>query len=163
MNSFADVIRALHELKARETIQDYAIVGAMALVFWTEPIATYDVDVLVWLSTSDTSILTLEPIYEWASTHGYPVQAEHISIGGVPVQILPAHNELADESIRTAVTLDYQGVPVRVVRPEYLIALYLEPSAKTPKRKERAAALMESSSVDQGLLSDILSRYNLSL
>ena len=61
------------------------------------------------------------------------MQAEHVLIEGVPVQFLPAYNALADEAIETAATLDYEGVPVRVVRPEYLVALYLEPGARTLK------------------------------
>lgn len=52
-------------------------------------------------------------------------------IAGLPVQFLPAHNELADEAIESAASLTYENVPVRVVRPEYLIALYLEPGARS--------------------------------
>jgi len=62
------------------------------------------------------------------------------------VQFLPSHSVLADEAIERAATLEYEGVPVRVVRPEYLAALYLEPGARTLKRRERAAALRESRS-----------------
>jgi hypothetical protein len=51
----------------------------------------------------------------------------HAVIEGVPVQFLPAHNPLDDEAIKRAVTLEYEGVPVRVVRPEFLVAHYLEP------------------------------------
>ncbi len=77
------------------------------------------------------------------------------------MRFLPAHNALADEAILTAATLDYEGVPVRVVRPEYLVALYLEPGARTLKRRERAAALRESASVDRALLTELLNRLNL--
>jgi hypothetical protein len=82
-------------------------------------------------------------------------------IEGVPVQFLPAHNQLADEAIERAETLEYEGVSVRVVRPEYLVALYLEPGARTLKRRERAAALRESSAVDRVLLDDLLKRFGL--
>lgn len=60
-------------------------------------------------------------------------------------------------------TLDYEGVPVRVVRPEHLVALYLEPSARTPKRRERAAALVESGTLDGDLLKQLLARFSLKL
>jgi len=60
-----------------------------------------------------------------------------------------------------AVTLQYEGVPVRVVRPEYLVALYLEPDARTLKRRERAAALMESSALDRAALDALLKRFGL--
>ena len=161
MASFAGALRALNELKASGVVDEYAVAGAMALVFWTEPIPTFDLDVLVFLPEQPSPIVSLEPIYRWTSARGYASQSEHVLIEGVPVQFLPAHNALADEAIETAATLDYEGVPVRVVRPEYLVALYLEPGARTLKRRERAAALKESTSVDPTLLAEILGRFHL--
>lgn len=161
--TFADALRAINDLKNDGVIEEYAIAGAMALVFWTEPVATYDLDVLVFLHEENRPIVTLGPIYEWASRRGYGSEAEHVLIQGVPVQFLPSHDELADEAIEKARTLDYEGVPVRVVRPEYLVALYLEPSARTPKRRERAAALVESGTLDGDLLKELLARFSLKL
>ena len=135
----------------------------MALVFWSEPIPTYDLDVLVLLPAQEGPIVSLGPLYRWAESQGYTVKAEHIVIGGIPVQFLPSHNELADEAIESAATLHYESVPVRVVRPEYLVALYLEPAARTAKRRERAAALIESSEIDQDLLKNLLLRFKLEL
>ena len=59
--------------------------------------------------------------------------------------------------------LDFEGQPIRVIRPEYLIALYLEPSARTTKRLERVAALLEEKNVDGDLLVRLLRRYELTL
>lgn len=59
---------------------------------------------------------------------------------------------------------NYEGVSVRVVRPEYLVALYLEPSARTAKRRERAAALIEAAATDQTdqtVLKDLIHRFKL--
>ena len=69
-----------------------------------------------------------------------PGQEEHVLIEGVPTQFVPSPNELSDEAISSAKLTDYEGVPVRVVLPEYLVALYLQPGARTAKRRERAAA-----------------------
>lgn len=159
--SFLVALRALEDLKQAAVVEDYAIAGAMALVFWADPIPTYDLDVLVLLPEQDTPIVSLSAIYRWASAQGHSVHGEHVVVAGVPVQFLPSHNRLADEAIETAATLDYQGVAVRVVRPEYLVALYLEPSARTAKRRERAAALMESAETDQSVLEDLIHRFNL--
>lgn len=161
MPSFADALRVLNDMKGSGVVEDYAVAGAMALVFWTEPIPTFDLDVLVFLPGDEPTIVSLAPLYNWAAERGYTAQAEHVMIEGVPVQFLPAHNSLADEAIERAVTLEYEGVPVRVVRPEYLVALYLEPGARTLKRRERAAALMESSALDRGALDDLLKRFSL--
>lgn len=147
-------------MRAAGVIEEYAIAGAMAVLFWTEPIVTYDLDVLVFLPDSGP-LVSLAPIYDWAAKHGYRAEKEHVNVEGMPVQFLPAHNELADEAIESAAAKEYEGVPVRVVRPEYLIALYLEGSAKTAKRRERAAALRESKAIDHDLLQGLMKRFNL--
>ncbi len=161
MPSFADALRVLNDMKDSGVVEDYAVAGAMAMVFWAEPIPTYDLDVLVFLSSDQATIVSLAPLYDWAAGRGYATQAEHVIIEGVPVQFLPAHNSLAEEAIDRAVTLEYEGVPVRVVRPEYLVGLYLEPGARTLKRRERAAALMESSALDRAVLDELLKRFKL--
>ncbi len=161
MTSFADTLRVLNDMRAAGVVEDYAVAGAMALAFWSEPIPTYDLDVLVFLPGDTGPIVTLAPIYDWARERGYVSKAEHVMIEGVPVQFLPAHNQLADEAIERAETLHYEKVPVRVVRPEYLVALYLEPGARTAKRRERAAALMESEALDPEVLEDLLRRFGL--
>jgi hypothetical protein len=161
MPSFGDALRAVNTLKDEQLIEAYAIAGAMALVFWTEPVPTYDLDVLVVLPPSDRPLVSLEPLYRWAAGRGYTVRDEHVIIEGVPTQFLPSPNALSDEAIASADVLDYEGIPVRVVRPEHLIALYLVPSARTRKRRERAAALLEWSGLNRALLDEILARHGL--
>lgn len=163
MGSFADALRALNSMKSDAVIEDYAVAGAMALTFWAEPIATYDLDVLVVLPQSKGSLVSLERVYEWAREHGFQPKEEHILIAGVPTQIVPSPNALADEAIRDAADLDYEGVPVRVVRAEYLIALSCEPHARTAKRRERVAALLEGSNLDRDRLDAILKRHGLAI
>lgn len=161
--SFADALRVVNSLKAEGVVEDYAIAGAMAILFWAEPVPTYDLDVLVFLPTSPGSLVSLDGIYRWAHGHGYSTDAEHVIVEGVPTQFLPAPNSLADEAIRTAALVDYAGVPVRVVRPEYLVALYLEPSARTPKRQARAAMLLEWPGLNRAELDVILKRHGLAI
>jgi len=62
-----------------------------------------------------------------------------------------------------AVELDYDGQAVRVMRPEHLIALYLQPTARTRKRLERVATLLDEDNLDHALLDDVLMRYSLKL
>lgn len=143
---FAAALAAVERMKHEGVVTEYAIGGAMALVFWTEPVPTFDLDVFVR-----------------AEANGFAAEEEHIVINGVPVQFIPSPGALADEAIAEAATLDYQGAPVRVIRPEHLIALYLEPSARTAKRLQRVAALREESAIDRQRLESILRRYNLEL
>lgn len=160
--AFADTLRKLNSMKAEGVIQEYAIVGAMAILFWTEPVLTYDLDVLVFLPETEGPLVNLDAIYRWAEAQGYPLKDEHVLIEGVPTQFVPCPNRVSREAIETAVEMDYEGVTVRVVLPEYLIALYLQPEARTHKRRERAAALRDLPSLNRRLLDDILGRHGLS-
>ena len=126
MNNFTAALASIRRVKSEGVVKDYAIGGAMALAFWSEPIPTFDLDVFGLL-------VSLEPIYDWARRNNYREEAEHIFIAGIPVQFIPANNALAEEAIATAAELDFEGQQVRVIRPEYLIALYLEPGARTHK------------------------------
>jgi len=160
-SSFSGVISAINDLRDQGLIHDYAIFGAIAQMFWDEAVPTFDLDVLVLLGAVDHILAPLGPIYRWAAERGYSVEAEHISINGVPVQFVPAPDSLAEEAVNTAVVRELEGVPMRVVRPEYLIALWLQPPANSYRRKERAAKLRESVQLDESLLADLMARYNL--
>lgn len=161
MASFENTLRAVNDLKASGIIDEYAIAGAMALMFWIEPVPTFDLDVLVMLPQSAGPLVSMEPIYQWAADRGYATEHEHVIIEGVPVQFLPSYGPLPDEAIRTAADRQYQEVGLRVVRPEYLVAFYLLPSARTAKRRERAAALGDSPDLDRNRLDDLMKRFNL--
>src|SRR5712692_8986786 len=115
--AFVDALRALNTMKAEGVVEEYAIAGAMALVFWTEPVSTYDLDVLVFLPSGTGRLVSLDGIYRWASSRGYATHKEHVIIEGVPTQFLPSPGALGDEAIETAETLDYEGVSARVVLP----------------------------------------------
>lgn len=160
---FRGALAAIEQIKADGVIVDYALGGAMALVFWTEPVPTFDIDIFVVMPSTSTLLVSLAPIYRWSETKGFPVQDEHIVFGGIPVQFIPAHNALADEAIAGAVVFEYEGVAVRVMRPEHLIALYLEPSARTAKRLQRVVTILDESEIDRARLNSILRRYNLEL
>lgn len=162
MDNFAEALAAIRDLKDSGVVSNYAIGGAMGLAFWTEPIPTYDLDVFVEFHSKGL-VTSLTPIYEWARQRGYEVSAEHIVMAGIPVQILPAHNQLAEQAIDTAVDLPYDDETARVIRPEYLTAMFLDGSARTDKRLARVAMLLESGKVDRELLRQILERYKLKL
>ena len=160
MSTLADVFRELNELTASGLVRDYAVGGATAVLFYAEPARTYDIDVFVVMApTAPVSLVSLEPFYEWARTRDFPVDAEHILVHGVPVQFLPAHNALAEAAVATARTLDYDGVPVRVVDPEHLVALAFQ--AGGHKRRERAWQMLEVGVVDRQRLRTLLSAHGI--
>jgi hypothetical protein len=107
------------------------------MLFYAEPTRTYDVDVFVMPSAQGSGLVSLGSVYDWARRRGFLEKSEHILIYQVPVQFLPAHNALAEDAVATARTLDYDGVPVRVIGPEHLAALAFQAGGRT--RRERAA------------------------
>jgi len=152
-------LEVLNELEREGVFTRYAIGGAMAATFYTEPVLTFDLDVFVLLQSSATGLVSLAPIYDALRTRGYKEEQECILIEGVPVQFLPAYNALIEEALAQAREIDYEGVPARVVRAEHLIAICLQ----TGRAKDRArvAMLREQAHLDHELLADILNRHQL--
>src|ERR1051326_2849667 len=103
MGTFEETLRAINAMKEDGVIEDYAIAEAMAMAFWTEAIPTYDLDVLVTLPSTGKPLVSLEPIYRWASEGGYPVDREHVIVENTPVQFLPVpHKRGAEDGPRAA-------------------------------------------------------------
>jgi len=162
MSSLADVFRELNTLKATGVVRDYAVGGATAVLFYAEPARTYDVDVFVLLESLQSSpLVSLGSLYDWARTRGFELDAEHVLVHGVPVQFLPAHNALAEDAVVSARTLDYDGVPVRVVDPEHLAALAFQ--AGGPRRRERGWLLLEAGGVDRQRLRSLLAGHGITI
>jgi len=157
MPSLTDAFRVLVQLRADGAIEEYAVGGAMAMLFWAEPALTFDLDVFVRLPPADTAIVSLGPVYEWLRAHGYAESAEHVMIHGTPVQFLVSPNALADEAVASAAIHELDGVPCRVMRPEHLCALWLQ--AGGPRRRERVQMLRDAGVVDEVVLSDLLRRH----
>jgi len=157
--SLPDVFRVLNDMKSDGVIEDYAIGRAMAVLFYAEPTRTYDLDVFVVLPESEDTIVVLTPAYEWLQSRGFEPRAAHVMIHGVPVQLIPAYNDLVEEAVAEARQLDYDSVPVRVVSPEHLVALAFQTGGR--KRRERAFQLLETSDVDRGKLDGIFDRIGI--
>ena len=160
MNSLADVFRVLNRMRDEGIVAQYAVGGATAVLFYAEPTRTYDLDVFVTLDAIGKDVLApLSRVYEWAREQGFDVQAEHVLIAGVPVQLLPAYTALVEAALATAQVHDYAGVPVRVVDAEHLVALALQ--AGGARRRERAWQLLETGAVDRGRLRQILATHTI--
>jgi hypothetical protein len=158
VSSLADVFRALARMREDGTVLEYALGGATAVLFYAEPTRTYDLDVFAILPVhAMESLSPLTAVYEWARRCGFVLDSEHMIVHGVPVQILPAHNALVTDAVRTALIHDYEGVPVPVVGPEHLVALALQ--AGGARRRERAWQLLQSGTVDRARLRALLSAH----
>ncbi len=153
-------LAALNKLEKDGLFPRYAIGGAMAAIFYTEPFLTFDLDVFIILPETGAGLLTLGPIYDALRAAGYTQQeSECILVEGVPVQFLPAYNSLVDEALSHAQEMMYEDVPARVVRPEYLVAIALQTGRA--KDRDRVRILREQAQLDMNVLADILKRHQL--
>lgn len=153
-------IKALNELKKRKLIEDYAIGGGIAVIFYVEPVLTYDLDIFfISSSAQEGKLITLSPIYDYFKGKGYRIDKEHIIIEGMPVQFIPVYNELVKESVENAREIKYKGTNTKVLRAEHLISIMLQ--TFRPKDKERIIRLLDESKIDENYLKRILKRFKL--
>ncbi|MGH8093346.1 MAG: hypothetical protein ACREIF_07735 [Chthoniobacterales bacterium] len=155
----ADVLRAANELVAAGLIKDYALGGALAAIYYVEPFTTYDADI-IFVAADKGLTAGIPAIYSHLQERGWRVEREHLLVHGFPVQFLAAAG-LTEEAVHEAREIEYEGVPAKVFRPEYIIAI----AASVGRHKDlaRIEQLLEQAAIDKTLLDDILRRYNLKL
>ena len=148
----------LNDLQTAGIIESYAVFGAIAQMRYTEPVVTFDLDVLVSLPPADHLDL-LAGVYEFCARQGYHPAGEAIRVGAWPVQFLPVYNALTREALEYAETSQLEGVPLRVVRADYLAAIAL--ATGRAKDHERILALLDSGAASRADLEELARRYGL--
>jgi hypothetical protein len=81
----ADVLRAANELVSGGLIKDYALGGALAAIYYTEPFTTYGADI-VFVASDKTLSVGIPAIYSHLQSKGWRVEREHLIIKDFPVQ-----------------------------------------------------------------------------
>jgi len=148
----------LNEMVEQGIIEDYAVFGAVAQMRYTEAVVTLDADILVALAEPD-KLDVLSPIYDFCRERGYFPEGEAVRVGDWPVQFIPAFNKLTREAIRDAEIGDLDGIPLRVIRADYLAVIAL--SVGRAKDFARVLALREAGAVTDKEISDLAIRHNL--
>ncbi len=154
-----NIIKIINGMKEKGLIGDYAISGGVAVIFYVEPILTYDLDIFFVPAKEEKGLLSLSPVYDYLKTRGYSADKEHIVIDQTPVQFIPVYNELIQEAVKHAKAATYKKTNTRVLKAEYLIAIMLQ--TFRPKDKERIIKLLDETKIDMNYLKEILKRYDL--
>jgi hypothetical protein len=155
----AEVLRAANGLVAAGLIEDWALGGALAAIYYVEPFTTYDAD--IFFIPKDKGLTAGIPaIYTHLQSQGWQVEREHLLVGGFPVQFLAASG-LTEEAVRAAERIEYEGVPARVFRAEHLVAI----AARVGRAKDQARIeqLLQQADLDKTYLADLLQRHKLKL
>lgn len=153
-----ELAQLLNDMCAAGVIANYAVFGAVAQMRYTEPAATLDADVLVAVPDPERPDL-LSGIYEFCAAQGFPIEGEAIRVGAWPARFVPAFNRLTEEAMEQADTADFEGVPFRVVRADYLAVIAL--SVGRAKDFTRILALLESGSVSREEIARLASEHGL--
>ena len=153
-----EVARLLNDMVEAGIITDYAACGAVAQMRYAEAVVTLDAGILVAVPDPD-ALDVLSPIYAFCQQRGYLPEGEAIRIGDWPVQFIPAFSELTEAAIREAETGDLDGVPLRVVRADYLAVIAL--SVGRAKDLTRVLALREAGAATDKEISELAARYSL--
>ncbi len=149
----------INSLIDEKIIVKYALAGSFATLFYIEPTVTYDLDILVVVN--NTSMLEpLKELYNWARSRNYEIKDEHIIIEGIPVQFLPVYSPLIIESVERSFQREFENVPVKVLSPEYLVAIMIEVNRE--KDRQRAVRFFEEcKTLNLEKLKDIIERFGL--
>ena len=94
--------KIINQLKGEGIIKDYAVAGAVASIFYIEPVTTYHLDIMIVLQEKSNLLISLTPVYDWFEKKGYKFDAEHIIIENIPVQFIPVYNELVEEALNNS-------------------------------------------------------------
>ncbi len=150
-------LKIIKELKTRKIIQDFSIGGGIAVLYYVEPLLTYDLD--IFFIPVEDSIDVLAPIYDYLKDKGCKTQGEHILIEGVPVQFIPVYNELVKEAVLRTAEVKYGRMKTKVIGLEYLVAIMLQ--TNRAKDRERLVKIFHEAKVDLQLLKRVLKKFNL--
>jgi len=155
----ADVLRAANGLIATGLIEDWALGGALAAIYYIEPFTTYDADIF-FIAKDQGLTAGIPAMYAYLRAQGWQVEGEHLLVRGFPVQFLAAQG-LTDEAVREAERIEYEGVPAKVFRAEYIVAVAA--SVGRQKDKARIEQMLTQADLNKTYLENLLRRHRLIL
>lgn len=155
-----EVFRVINRMRADGIIDDYAICGAIAASFYLEAVATEDIDIFIHISPPPARFAELSTVYSYLGKKGFMARREFVVIDSWDVQFLvPAEDSLEHEAVRNAAVFAFDGVDVRVMIPEYLVAVALQ----TGRDKDmlRVREFVRTEKVNVGDLGTLVDRFGL--
>jgi hypothetical protein len=156
------VLQTLNRLKADGVVDNYAIGGGIAAIYYIEPYQTDDIDIFVPVSavmTGESGLISLERIYSYLTSLGHQPVKEGVLIEDWLVQFIPTFHSVQVEALRNARTVSYGQTNTSIFAPEYLAAELLRSGRL--KDLARVEALMESGKIDEVAFHEIIERHGL--
>jgi len=152
--------QVINDLVDEGVIKTYALGGAIAAVFYVEAFQTEDIDVFIPISVESSGLISILPIIRNLEEKGYYMNGPYIQVEGWDVQFLPIDEvPLLEEAVSNALNIDLEGTVVRVMSPEYLVAVMLN----TGRHKDFARVKMffDQKKVNEEELKILITRFRL--
>lgn len=162
MNEMERVIQVINRMEADGVIDNYAIGGGIAAIYYLEPYHTDDLDVFIRVSAvavGRAGLISLESIYNYLKDRGYVAVKEGVLIEDWLVQFIPTFHTLQEGALNNARKVTYGETETRIFSPEYLAAELLR--SGRPKDQLRVMALIEAEKLDTDLFRDIINSHGL--
>ena len=156
------VIQVINRMEADGVIDNYAIGGGIASVYYLEPYETDDIDVFipaVAVAVGHAGLISLEPIYGYLKNLGYLPVREGVLIEDWLVQFLPTFESIQEEAILQSRHVMFGKTETKIFAPEYLAAELLR--SGRGKDHARVLDLLEGKHVDMREFRKIVSRHRL--
>lgn len=154
------VIQVLNRMQADGVIENYAIGGGIAAIYYLEPYQTDDIDVFISpVVVGANGLVSFERIYSYLEELGYNVEREYIRIEGWLVQFLPASEPVQEDAVLHADRVAFAAEYTSIFSAEHLAAELLRSGRL--KDHVRVVALLESEQMDLQVFHDIIRRHGL--
>ena len=157
------VLQIINRMEADGVIENYAIGGGIAAIYYIEPYHTDDLDIFIpvsAVSVGAAGLISLEPIYAYLTQAGYEPAKEGVMIEDWLVQFIPTFESIQVEALQNTFSVRYGETETKIFSPEYLAAELLRSGRL--KDHLRVIALFESGKMDKELFRDIIKRHHLS-
>ncbi|HEV7684685.1 MAG TPA: hypothetical protein VGO68_21425 [Pyrinomonadaceae bacterium] len=154
------VIELLNRMQADGVLQNFAIGGGIAFIYYGEPYLTNDIDVFISpVIGGSHGLVSFGEIYEYLQKLDYQFEGEYIRIEDWLVQFIPASMSVQEEAVVQARTAAFAGQYTRMFSREHLAAELLRSGRL--KDHARVLSLIESGTVNMTGFRDILNRHGL--
>ncbi len=140
--------KVFDDMQQKGIIGPYAVGGAFAATLHNEPIATADLDIFFLCAQQPAGlVLDLSAIYDYARELGFGFDHEFVEILGWLVQFVESSTDpLWRDAIKNSQTVNFIGVDLPVIRPDYLVAMWLQ--AGRPKDYDKIRMFADAGLID---------------
>jgi hypothetical protein len=151
-------LAVIKQLETEGLIQKATIGGSVALMQWSQPMYTEDLDMFCFIPSGGL-LISLGPIYKRLEELGCVIDGMYVRIKGVPVQFLTPHIPIEQDAFQNTVPITVGGVTVHVLDYEYILALKV--NANRRKDWTQIFQALESAAPDMNKLKTILTKHGL--